>query len=441
MSAALLSSADWASASPAERAALLARPRNGNLQAFRDDVRAIAEQVRTGGDRALLALARQHAGAVLDAVAVSEGELDAAAGRLAEADRAALDAAIANVERFHVPQLRAPFRIETAPGVACERLQRALDAVGLYVPGGTAPLPSTAIMLAVPARIAGCRLRVLCTPPRPDGSCDPAVLYVARACGIARVFKAGGAQAIAAMAFGTESVPRVDKIFGPGNAWVMAAKQLLCGGPGGPAADLPAGPSEVMVIADDSARPEFVAADLLAQAEHGPDSQVLLVSPSRELIRAVEAAIGRLLPRLARREALHSSLRQSRAIRVPDLPAAAAVANDYAPEHLILAVADPRGLLPAIRSAGSVFLGHFTPEALGDYCSGANHVLPTHGYARTASGLSVADFMREMTVQEASPAGLAGLGPVAERLARLEGLDAHAGSVAVRLEDRAAEVA
>jgi histidinol dehydrogenase len=221
----------------------------------------------------------------------------------------------------------------------------------------------------------------------------------------------------------------------------MAAKQLLCGGPGGPAADLPAGPSEVLVIADDSAIPEFVAADLLAQAEHGPDSQVLLVSPSRELIRAVEAAIARALPRLSRSAALQSSLRQSRAILVPDLDAAAEVANAYAPEHLILAVANPRGLLPAIHSAGSVFLGPWTPEALGDYCSGANHVLPTHGYARTASGLSVEDFMRQMTVQEASRAGLAALGPVAERLAALEGLDAHAASVAVRLADAQAAVA
>jgi histidinol dehydrogenase len=441
MSAALLAAADWESASAAERLRLLARPRGGNLQAFHDDVRAIAERVRAGGDGALVALARQHTGAALESIAVSADELDAAAGRLADADRAAIDAAIANVERFHAPQLRPPARIETAPGVFCERVQRPLDAVGLYVPGGTAPLPSTAIMLAVPARIAGCRLRVLCTPPRVDGSCDPAVLYAARACGIERVFKAGGAQAIAAMALGTESVPRVDKIFGPGNAWVMAAKQLLCGGPAGPAADLPAGPSEVLVIADDSAPAEFVAADLLAQAEHGPDSQVLLVSPSRELIRAVEAAIARQLPRLARSQALQSSLAQSRAIRVPDLAAAAEVANAYAPEHLILAVASPRALLPAIQSAGSVFLGHYTPEALGDYCSGANHVLPTHGYARTASGLSVADFVREMTVQEASRAGLDALGPVAVRLARLEGLDAHAASVAVRLEGRAAEVA
>lgn len=441
MSAPSLPCTDWAGAGDAERARLLARPRGGNLESLHDDVRAIAEQVRAGGDRALVTLTRQHTGAQLDSIAVGAGELEAAAGRLGEADRAAIDTAIANVERFHAAQLKPAQRIETFPGVSCERVQRPIDAVGLYVPGGTTPLPSTAIMLAVPARIAGCRLRVLCTPPRADGSCEPAVLYVARACGIERVFKVGGAQAIAAMAFGTESVPRVDKIFGPGNAWVMAAKQLLCGGPAGPAADLPAGPSEVMVIADDSARPEFVAADLLAQAEHGPDSQVLLVSPSPELVRAVDAAIARQLPRLARRQALQSSLSHSRAIRVADLVAAVEVANAYAPEHLILSVAEPRALLPAVSTAGSVFLGHYTPEALGDYCSGANHVLPTHGYARTESGLSVAGFLREMTVQEASRDGLAGLGPVAERLARLEGLDAHAASVAVRLQDRAAEVA
>jgi histidinol dehydrogenase len=441
MSAPLLACADWDYATAAERARLLARPGAGSQAGIDDAVRAIAEEVRTSGDRALIGLARRHTGAALEAIAAREDEFEWASAQLAPADREALDAAIANVARFHATQLRAPLRIETAPGVSCERVQRPLEAVGLYVPGGTAPLPSTAIMLAVPARIAGCRLRVLCTPSRADGRCEPAVLYVARACGIDRVLKTGGAQAIAAMAFGTESVPRVDKIFGPGNAWVMAGKRLLCGGPAGPAADLPAGPSEVMVIADDSARPEFVAADLLAQAEHGPDSQVLLVSPSRELIRAVEAAVGRLLPRLARAQALQSSLRASRAIRVANLAGAVDVANAYAPEHLVLAVADPRGLLPAIACAGSVFLGHYTPEALGDYCSGANHVLPTHGYARTASGLSVADFMREMTVQEATRAGLDALGPVAERLARLEGLDAHAASIAVRRQDRAAEVA
>jgi histidinol dehydrogenase len=430
---ALLAYADWQSASPGERARLLARPRTGEAQAILEAVRAIADRVHIEGDRALLELARQHTGAVLEALEASGAEFAEAAARLAAADREALDAAIANVESFHKAQLRAPLAVETTPGVVCERISRPIDAVGLYVPGGTASLPSTAIMLAVPARVAGCRLRVLCTPSRADGTCDPAVLYVARACGVDRVFKTGGAQAIAALACGTESVPRVDKIFGPGNAWVMAAKQLLCGLPGGPAADLPAGPSEVLVIADEGARPEFVAADLLAQAEHGADSQVMLVATSRELIRAVEAAIARALPRLSRASALQSSLRHSRAILVPDLGVAAEVANAYAPEHLILAVADPRGLLPAIRAAGSVFLGPWTPEALGDYCSGANHVLPTHGYARTASGLSVDDFMRQMTVQEATRSGLESLGPVAERLARLEGLDAHADSVAVRL--------
>lgn len=429
----LLAFTDWPSAGAEERARLLARPRIGESRAIADAVRAIAGRVRVEGDRALLELARQHTGAALQTVEAGNAEFADASARLTPADRDALDAAIASVEAFHRAQLRAPLVVETAPGVVCERVPRPIDAVGLYVPGGTAPLPSTAIMLAVPARVAGCRLRILCTPSRADGTCDPAVLYVARSCGIERVFKTGGAQAIAALAYGTESVPRVDKVFGPGNAWVMAAKQLLCGLPGGPAADLPAGPSEVLVIADEGARPEFVAADLLAQAEHGPDSQVMLVATSRELIRAVDAAIARALPRLTRTSALQSSLRHSRAILVPDLDVAAEVANAYAPEHLILAVANPRSLLPAIRSAGSVFLGPWTPEALGDYCSGANHVLPTHGYARTASGLSVDDFMRQMTVQEASQSGLESLGPVAEHLARLEGLDAHAESVAVRI--------
>jgi histidinol dehydrogenase len=429
----LLAFTDWQSAAAGERARLLARPRTGEMQAIGDAVRAIADRVRAEGDRALLELARQHTGAALESIEASDAEFAGAAAGLAAADREALDAAIANVEAFHAAQVRAPLAVETAPGVVCERVSRPIDAVGLYVPGGTAPLPSTAIMLAVPARVAGCRLRILCTPSRADGNCDPAVLYVARACGVDRVFKTGGAQAIAALALGTESVPRVDKVFGPGNRWVMAAKQLLCGLPGGPAADLPAGPSEVLVIADESARPEFVAADLLAQAEHGPDSQVMLVATSPDLIRAVEAAIARALPRLTRASTLQSSLRHSRAILVPDFEGAIEVANAYAPEHLILAVANPRSLLPAIRTAGSVFLGPWTPEALGDYCSGANHVLPTHGYARTASGLSVDDFMRQMTVQEASQSGLERLGPVAERLARLEGLDAHADSVAVRI--------
>jgi histidinol dehydrogenase len=406
-----------------------------------DTVREIAEQVRERGDSALLALARAQTGVDLESVCVSEVELDAATAGVCAADREALDAAIGTISRFHREQIRAPLAVETAAGMLCERVERPIDSVGLYVPGGTAPLPSTAIMLTVPARTAGCRLRVMCTPPRADGSCEPAVLYVAKTCGVDRVFKVGGAQAIAAMVYGTESVPRVDKIFGPGNAWVMAAKQLLCGEPQGPAADLPAGPSELMAIADDSAMPAFLAADLLAQAEHGPDSQVMLVTTSRELIRQVESVMTRELPLRRRATALNASLAQSRAILVPDLATAVAVANDYAPEHLIVATATPRSLLPLIRTAGSVFLGNWTPEALGDYCSGANHVLPTHGYARTASGLCVDDFLRRMTVQEASREGLAALGPVAERLALLEGLDAHAASISVRLQDAHAAVA
>lgn len=441
MSAPLLAFADWDAATAAERAQLLARPGTPDLATFDDALRAITEGVRLRGDAALRELARQHTGAVLDSVAVGEEEIAAAATALDAADRAALDTAIANVERFHAAQLPPPLRLETAPGVVCERIALPLDTVGLYVPGGSATLPSTAVMLAVPARVAGCRLRILCTPSRADGRCDPAVLYVARRCGVHRVFRAGGAQAIAAMAYGTESVPRVDKVFGPGNAWVMAAKFALCGRRGMPAADLPAGPSEVLVIADESATPAFVASDLLAQAEHGPDSQALLVTPSRELVRAVDAAIARMLPALRRGGVLTRSLRQSRAILVRDLATAVDVANRYAPEHLILATADPRSLLASVRTAGSVFLGHWTPEALGDYCSGANHVLPTGGHARTASGLSVQDFLRQMTVQEASRDGLGTLGPVAARLASLEGLDAHAASIAARLEDTRAEVA
>jgi len=437
----ILAFADWSAAAAEERARLLARPQAADSQAFLDSLLAITESVRQRGDAALIELARQHTGAVLESVAVSEEEMASAADRLGDADRAALDAAIANVERFHAAEPRAPIRVETAAGVVCERVSRPIDAVGLYVPGGTTPLPSTAIMLAVPALVARCRLRVMCTPSRQDGSCDPAVLYVARSCRVHRLFKIGGAQAIAAMAYGTASVPRVDKVFGPGNAWVMAAKQSICGRPGMPAADLPAGPSEVLVIADETASCEFVAADLLAQAEHGPDSQVILVSPSRGLIRAVDAAIARALPRLTRGAVLGVSLQQSRAILVQDLAAAVEVANAYAPEHLILATAEPRILLQSIRTAGSVFLGPWTPEALGDYCSGANHVLPTGGSARTASGLSVQDFRRQMTVQEASREGLGALGPVAERIAALEGLDAHAASVAVRLRAARAEVA
>jgi histidinol dehydrogenase len=305
--------------------------------------------------------------------------------------------------------------------------------VGLYVPAGSAPLPSTVIMLAVPARIAACPTRVLCTPPARDGRAHPAVLVAAELCGVDTVFKVGGAQAIAALAYGTHSIPRVDKIFGPGNAWVTAAKQLVANDPLGAACDLPAGPSEVLVIADASARADFVAADLLAQAEHDRQAQALLVTNSRRLAVRVAQALTSALSGLARRPILEQSLAACRCILVPELDTALAVANEYAPEHLLLQVREPRHWLPQVRNAGAVFLGAWSPEPLGDYCTGPNHVLPTYGYARSLSGLSVRDFLKTITVQELSPAGLTALGPTAVTLAMLEGLDAHAQAVTRRL--------
>jgi len=288
-------------------------------------------------------------------------------------------------------------------------------------------------MLAVPAGLAGARTRVLCSPPQPDGKVNAAVLYVARRCGLTQVFKLGGAQAIAAMAYGTETVPKVDKLFGPGNTWVTAAKAQVAQDPMGAARDMPAGPSEVLVIADDSADPQFVAADLLSQAEHGPDSQSVLISTSSSLIAAVSTAIDLQCARLSRRSIIERSLEHAFALQVADLDTAFTVANQYAPEHLILQVREPRAWIDRVEAAGSVFLGPWTPESVGDYCSGTNHVLPTYGFARSYSSLGIADFLRAMTIQELTPAGLQGIGPVASTLATMEGLDAHREAVSVRL--------
>jgi histidinol dehydrogenase len=320
------------------------------------------------------------------------------------------------------------------PGVRCERVLRPIPAVGLYVPAGSAPLPSTVVMTAVPAQIAGCPTRVLCTPPAADGRANAAVLVAARRCGVQRVFKAGGAQAVAAMAYGTRTIPKVDKIFGPGTALTTSAKQLVAADPDGAACDLPAGPSEVLVIADDSARPEFVAADLLAQAEHDVLAQALLVTDSPQLAAQVALAFERQRATLSRGRVLEQSARNCRTVLVPDLATALAVSNRYAPEHLIIQTRDPRALLDGVTSAGSVFLGEWSPESMGDYCSGTNHVLPTYGYARAYSGLSLVDYQKRITVQQLSADGLARLGPVARTLADLEGLDAHATAVTVRLD-------
>ena len=429
----------WESLSAAERRAALERPVQQSRADIDSVVREIIAQVRAEGDAALRAYTRRFDGVEVDALAVSAQEFAQAERALRAEQRAAIERAIDNVERFHRAQPLEPISLETSPGVRCERIFRPIAAVGLYVPAGSAPLPSAVVMLAVPARIAGCPRRVLCTPPDRTGAANAAVLVAARLCGIESVFKVGGAQAIAALAYGTAAIPKVDKIFGPGNAWVTAAKQAAAADPQGAACDMPAGPSEVMVIADASARAEFVAADLLAQAEHDANAQAILVTDSAALAEAVCAAVEAQMGGLSRRAILEKSLASSRCLVVEDLGTAVGVANQYAAEHLILEVRAPRSLLSQIESAGSVFLGAWSPEPMGDYCSGTNHVLPTYGYARAYSGLSVLDYLKRITVQELTPAGLLGLGPTAVTLARTEGLDAHAAAVTRRLDALRAE--
>lgn len=431
---------DWSALDERSRAGLLARPTYAMQTHTLEQAQAIIDAVRREGDAAVLRFARQYDGLQTGELTVSHAEFAAARDELTHADIDAIEQAISNVEIFHRACLSADISLEVQPGVRCERLTRAIRAVGLYVPAGSAPLPSTLIMLAVPARLAGCPLRVLCTPSQRDGRAHAAVLVAAQLCGIEQVFKIGGAQAIAAMAYGTESVPKVAKIFGPGNTWVTAAKQLVAADARGAALDMPAGPSEVLVIADDSANEQFVAADLLAQAEHDPQSQALLLTPSAALAARVRDALLEQAQRLSRQNILRQSLANVRLLVVADLADALAISERYAPEHLIIQTRFPRGLLAGVHNAGSVFLGPWSPETTGDYCSGTNHVLPTYGHARAYSGLSVLDFTRRMTVQELTAAGLAALGPIASRLARLEGLDAHAGAVEVRLAaQRAAE--
>ena len=425
---------DWATLDEAQRVAVLRRPAQREAASLLERAGRIVRDVRERGDEALREYTATLDRVRLESFAVSAAEFATARAALSGEQMAALRRAIDTVTCFHEQQRVGPLSVETSPGVTCERLVVPLGAVGLYVPAGTAPLPSTAIMLAVPARIAGCPVRVLCTPPRPDGTADPAVLVAARLCGIDQVFKLGGAQAVAAMAYGTGSVPKVDKIFGPGNSWVTAAKQIVAADADGAALDMPAGPSEVLVVADESARPAFVAADLLAQAEHSEDAQVVLVATTRAIAEACAAEVDRQLAALPRRAIAAKSIAESRVLLVPDLATAMDVSNRYAPEHLILQVAAPRELLSRVRNAGSVFLGAWTPETMGDYCSGTNHVLPTYGHARAYSGLGVADFVKRITVQEVTPRGLDDLGRTARTLARLESLDAHANAVSVRLE-------
>lgn len=425
---------DWNALDETARREALARPTQARADELKHGVAAIIAQVRAHGDAALRELSAKYDRCAIDAIEVTAAEFDAAEAALDDALKAAIREAAGRIDTYHRASQPKPVGVDTAPGVRVERMLRSITRVGLYVPAGTAPLPSTALMLGVPAAIAGCREVVLCSPARADGRCDEAVLYAARVTGVHRVFKLGGAQAIAAMAYGTDSVPKCEKLFGPGNAWVTEAKLQVSGDPEGAAIDMPAGPSEVLVIADDGARPAFVAADLLSQAEHGPDSQVVLLSPSAALLDAVAAEVERQVATLPRSETALKALAQSRLIAVDSLAQAVEVSNRYAPEHLIIQTVEPRLLLDGIESAGSIFLGPWTPESVGDYCSGSNHVLPTYGHARSYSGVSVASFVKQISVQEVSADGLRAIGPCTVTLATAEQLEAHRRAVSMRLD-------
>jgi len=423
---------DWNALDADAQARALTRPVQAVAAQTREAVAALIEQVRGVGDPALRDITARFDGVALERFEVGEAEFAAAELAVPAELRIALQQAAGRIDAYPRAGMAQPYRVETAPGVVCEKIIRPIGRVGLYVPAGSAPLPSTALMLGVPARLAGCREVVLCTPPRRDGTADPAVLVAARLTGVHRVYKIGGAQAIAAMAWGTETIPSCDKLFGPGNSYVTEAKQQVAQA-GAAAIDMPAGPSEVLVIADAGATAAFVAADLLSQAEHGPDSQVILLSDDAGLIAAVQAEVETQVARLARQGIARQALAASQLIQVASIEQAFAVSNRYAPEHLILALREPRRWLDHVEAAGSVFLGDYTPEALGDYCSGTNHVLPTAGAARAYSGVSVASFQNQISVQAASAEGIAGIGPCALVMARAEGLDAHANAVALRL--------
>ena len=395
-------------------------------------VAAILAEVRTGGDAALRRIVRRIEGYLPETFEVTRERRAEAAKAVSPQLKAALEQAKANIEAFHRAQLPAQVEVETMPGVRCVQRAVAIGRAGLYIPGGKAPLFSTVLMLALPARIAGCREVILCTPCGRDGRIAPEILYAADLCGVDRVFALGGAQAVAAMAYGTESIPRVDKIFGPGNRYVTKAKQLA--GAADVAVDLPAGPSEVLVLADEDARPEFAAADLLSQAEHGDDSQAVLVCRSEEFARRAIASVGEQAARLSRRDAIGNSLANSRIVVFSDPDEQIAFADAYAPEHLIVAMRDAWDAAARITAAGSVFIGGYSPESAGDYASGTNHTLPTGGWARAYSGVNTESFMRKITYQELTRGGLEALAPTITAMAEAEGLDAHANAVRIRAE-------
>ena len=414
-----------------EWTSLLERPHR-DASELRETVQTVLDQIRQYGDSAVKAFEEKFDKVRLDSLAVSEAEMAEAEGLVADDLKEALKLAHANIEKFHAAQKFEGEKVETAPGVVCWQKSVAIEKVGLYIPGGTAPLFSTVLMLATPATIAGCKEIVLCTPPNREGKVNPAILMAAKIAGVNRIFKAGGVQAIGAMAYGTESVPKVSKIFGPGNQFVMAAKQQVSLHE--VAIDMPAGPSEVAVVADDTANPVFVAADLLSQAEHGVDSQVILITNSEALAERVNEEVDRQLALLPRKEIAEKSLEYSKLIIVKDMDEVLEMTNEYAPEHLILAIKDYTSFADRVVNAGSVFLGNYSCESAGDYASGTNHTLPTSGYAKAYSGVNLDSFCRKITFQELTAEGIRSIGPAVERMAAAEQLDAHKNAMTVRLQ-------
>ena len=412
----------------------LARPDAVNDPALVASVRAIMDDVKARGDAALAEYTAKFDTDAPVALRVPDAELKAAWDALPAEDQAVIERARRNVKAFHAAQMPQDVEVETEPGVVCRREVRAIDTAGLYVPGGTAPLVSTLIMLAVPAKVAGCRRRVIVTPPGADGRVNPTILAAAYRCKVTDVFAVGGAQAIAALAHGTDAIPRCDKIFGPGNAYVAAAKSLAAQEPGGPAIDMPAGPSEAMVLCDAKSNADFVASDLLSQAEHDAVAQVVCVSCCPNMAGQVEDALARQLPALSRHNIAAAALEHGRMIVADNRTDLVDIVNRYAPEHLIVQTDEPEMLVPAIRNAGSIFLGPWTPESVGDYASGTNHTLPTNGAARAYSGITLDSFLKYVSVQQLTKRGLKSLGPTVERLAEMEGLDAHRNAVTLRLE-------
>ena len=420
---------NWNDSDEQTRQALLTRPAISASDNITRIVSEIIDNVKNNGDAALREYSARFDKTEVQSLRVTAEEIAAAVARLDDEVKQAMAVAVANIEKFHLAQQLAVVDIETLPGVRCQQVTRPVASVGLYIPGGSAPLFSTVLMLATPARIAGCRKVVLCSPP----PIADEILYAASLCGVQEVFQVGGAQAIAALALGTESLPKVDKIFGPGNAYVTEAKRQVSQRLDGAAIDMPAGPSEVLVIADSGATPDFVASDLLSQAEHGPDSQVILLTPDAAMAEAVAAAVDRQLAQLPRAETARQALASSRLIVTESLAQCIEISNRYGPEHLIIQTRNARDLVDDITSAGSVFLGDWSPESAGDYASGTNHVLPTYGYTATCSSLGLADFQKRMTIQELSVAGFSSLAKTIEVLAAAEQLTAHKNAVTLRV--------